>query len=238
MSIIPDILKTFDYYKNKLPLYLQNDEAFLEHFRIWYDFLVGESSNTGVAGIEDTLLSLINIFDDNYLEFINSLKEDPNDDTETSDILDKLGNIFNIKRNFSVTYKVNNVLTTFPIELNDKDFITFIQAQIIKNYSDGSYKQMREFYDKAGLYILFASDSPASTRVYLINTPEKTYSNNIRHIFAGGLLTIESMGITYDYSEQSIEDMLIWNEKDDSDEYGWGDYNLNPTLVTGGKLVI
>ena len=83
-----------------------------------------------------------------------------------------------------------------------------------------------------------ASDSPASTRVYLINTPEKTYSNNIRHIFAGGLLTIESMGITYDYSEQSIEDMLIWNEEDDSDEYGWGDYNVNPTLVTGGKLVI
>ena len=236
--IIPDILKTFDYYKSKLPLYLQNDTAFLQHFKIWFDFLVGESSNTGVAGTENTLLDLINIFDDNYLELINSLKENPADENETSNILDKLGNIFNIKRNFSVSY--GDPVQSHNISLNDSDFIIFIKAQIIKNYSDGSYKQMREFYDKSNIFIYFKSedDSHASVEVYLLDSPLTNYSDDIKYLFYAGLLTIESMGITYRYSETDYREILVWSESGEDTELGWGDYNENPSLVSGGKLAI
>ena len=56
MSILIDKLKDFDYYVKKCPLYLQNSDGFIEHFRIWYDFL-----NTQEKAGEE-VLNLINIF--------------------------------------------------------------------------------------------------------------------------------------------------------------------------------
>ena len=60
-------LKNFDYYLKKIPLYLQSDENFVSHFRIWYDFLVGKENetNNGLIGSGDTLLDLFNIYDEN-----------------------------------------------------------------------------------------------------------------------------------------------------------------------------
>ena len=213
MSVINEKIYNFDYYVKKLPLYLRNSDGFVEHFRIWFDVL------TSVVENSDQILDLINVFDSNYLTKINEL--DKSEDKNQSDILDKLGSIFNIKRNFSVTYipeGQSNPITK-QLSLNNKDFLLLIKAQIIKNYSDGSYIQMRKFYDDAKLKIYFYSDNPASVNVYLLNTPgseDFNYSNDVLDMFYAGLLTIESMGITYVYSQQSYNDILVWANEDES----------------------
>lgn len=40
-SLLPEELHSFEYYKNKLPLWLQQTYGFLEHFRIWHNLLTG-----------------------------------------------------------------------------------------------------------------------------------------------------------------------------------------------------
>ena len=130
-NILPEELTTFQYYVDKLPTYLKNDDAFLTHFKIWFDFLVGEENNPndGLIGAGEQLLSLINIFGLNtgdkteeektneYLALLDSLGNG-------SDLLDKLGSIFNIRRKFSVVYKnEDDIETSHNIELDNKDFL-------------------------------------------------------------------------------------------------------------------
>ena len=103
-SIIPQTLREFDYYKNKIPLYLQNSEGFIEHFRIWYDLLV-----SGVGNKSDILLNMLLIFDPNYLSYLESIDENIQKDGYVCDILDKLGSIFGVNRYFKVTYEEGGI---------------------------------------------------------------------------------------------------------------------------------
>lgn len=237
MSLLPNTLTDFNYYKRKLPLYLRNDEAFLSHFKIWFDFLIGEidNSNDGLEGAGEKLLNLIDIFESDYLEKLSELE---NYTDNSSDFLDKLGSIFNIRRNFSVSYKPEDseVIKTFELNLNNEEFLLFIKSQIIKNYSDGSYYQMRQFYDSAGLNIYFGSDdnSNAEVRVYLLDTSVTIYSDNIKHLFNSGLLTIKSMGIGYNHSIQQYSKMLVWDKEVDENYTGWATDNED----TAGEWVL
>ena len=220
MSILPEELSTFQYYVDKLPMYLKDSESFIEHFKIWFDVLMGNTEDdiTGLVPSSDKLLSLIDVFNDDYLNIINSLEG------TGSDILDKLGSIFNVRRSFSVTHDVEGTLTNFPISLDNQDFLTLIRAQIIKNYSNGTYQQMREFYDKSKLYVYFQSTHSAEVYCYLLNITgltDYTPSENIQHLFLAGLLTIESMGIQYNYSIQDYFKMLIWDKEIDESYTGW-----------------
>lgn len=215
VKVIDDRIYDFDYYVKKLPLYLQNSDGFVEHFRIWFDVLITIVEN------ENQILKLINVFEDNYLSIINEMDPSGN----ACDILDKLGSIFNVKRNFSVTYTESLVEHTDQISLNNEEFLTLIRARIIRNYSDGSYIQMNKFYQDAGLRICFYTDSqPSGTvQVHLINyAGEANYSANIQKMFRAGLLTIESMGIIYQYEVTDLETLGIWDaEVDVSGNYGW-----------------
>lgn len=40
-SLFPEVLQSFEYYKNKLPLWLQQTYGFITHFKIWHEFLMG-----------------------------------------------------------------------------------------------------------------------------------------------------------------------------------------------------
>lgn len=224
MSILIDKLKSFDYYKQKLPLYLQNSYGFIEHFRIWYDLLVGQSNVTGVVGVSDTILDLIGIFDADYIEKLN-VYEGSESGTK-SDLLDKLGNLFGVKRGVRVTYyNSSNTLVSENITLDNKDFLLLIKAQVIKNYCNGSYLQIKEYYENSGLFIVTKNTtSPATVDIYLNDIPDSkyTYSENVRKLFLSGLLNIKSMGIRYLYSIQSLFDILIWdNETKGWDEGAW-----------------
>lgn len=205
-SILPNELKQFEYYVKKCPLYLQNCENFIEHFRIWFDFLMGNASNNGIVGTADALLDYMDIFADDY----------PVNDA--TDLLDKLGSIFGLRRNFKFKG------TTF--NLTNEDFLLLIKATVIKNYSNGSYIQMKEFYKKAGLNIIFKSTSNAAVTVYLISLSDNEYSDDVKNMFLKGLLTIKSMGIAYDFIERSLDKpFLVWNNSNSL----WGDETTGGT---------
>lgn len=218
MSVLIDKLKSFDYYKDKLPIYLQNSYGFIEHFRIWHDLLIGQSENTGVVGASDTMLDLLDIFSDDYLDKLNALEDSENG--TKSDLLDKLGGLFGLRRGLKVTYIDDTETVSENITLDNKDFLLLIKAQIIKNYCNGTYAQIKEYYEKSGLYIVSKNaSSPATLNIYLNNIEGSSYeySENVKKMFLAGLLNIKSMGIQYNYSIQMLQELLIW----DSSVKGW-----------------
>ena len=216
MSFVPDKIKSYEWYYNKLPLYLKNSYGFSEHFKIWYELLISGDKN-GIVNVGDTLLYLFNIFDENFLQTIASLPDSGATEGNygtVSDFLDKLGYLFGVIRNFSVTYKNdNNENVTEDLSLNNEDFLLLIKAQIIKNYCEGTYEQIKGYYNSAGLDVfLITTEDGASAHVYLGATPNSTkYSLNVEKMFKSGLMRIESMGITYTEGVRALDWFLTWD---------------------------
>ena len=216
-SIVSDNLKSFDYYVNKLPLYLQNSYGFIEHFRIWYDMYVGNTDYTGIVSSIDVLLNLLNIFDDDYLDYIKNLPDSGVTEDEPygtkCDILDKIGNLFGVKRTFSCTYLDNYEEITEELSLNNAELLILIKGQIIKNYCEGTYSQIEQYYASTGLKICLITDesSNATAHIYLISEDGMTYSENIRKMFLAGLLRIDSMGVTYLDIYSALDGLLRWD---------------------------
>lgn len=218
-SIIPEKLKDFEYYKNKLPLYLQNSYGFIEHFRIWYQILIN-----GICDNAIILLNLINIFDGNYFDFLETIEGVQRTSYEC-DILDKIGRLYGVNRQFRITYEDNNEIKTETILLNNQDFLTLIKTQIIKNYCEGTTEQINSYYKMIGLkmYVLSASE-PATAYMYLptsSSSSEYAYSDNIKKMFLAGLLKIDSMGITYRYTFVDIDRILLWDSLNEAATNGW-----------------
>ena len=142
-SILPKKLRTFNYYYNKLPLFLRNSYGFVEHFKIWYD-LTYNNDNKGIVNIGDLLLYLLNIFDKDYLETINNMED--SDNGNASDILDKIGLLFGVSRKFSVNYLEGAQTVHEELSLNNEEFLILIKCQIIKNYCNGSEIQIQDYY--------------------------------------------------------------------------------------------
>lgn len=216
MSFVPDKIKSYEWYYNKLPLYLKNSYGFSEHFRIWYELLISGDKN-GIVNVGDTLLYLFNIFDKNFLQTIGNLPDSGATEGNygtVSDFLDKLGYLFGVIRNFSVTYKNDNDEdVTEDLSLNNEDFLLLIKAQIIKNYCEGTYEQIKGYYNSAGLDVfLITTEDGASAHVYLAAPPHSSkYSLNVEKMFKSGLMRIESMGITYTEGVRVLVSFLTWD---------------------------
>lgn len=216
--LLPEQLKTFRYYERKLPLYLRNDECFIEHFYIWYQLCCGDGDETngvainefsGVAPSADLLLYLLNIYDANFLATLQQL--DGYDGR--SDILDKIGAIFGLRRQFSIEYRENPTdpdTVTEQLDLEDDEFLLVIKAQIIRNYCNGSYEQTMEYYADAGLQILPVNSSLYDATVDAYINQSAGYKPNIILLFKAGYLTIEHLGIHYTYNETAILSILLW----------------------------
>lgn len=216
VSILPDKFKSFEYYINKLPLYLRNSYGFIEHYRIWYDLMIGENEN-GLINVSDTILYLMDIFDDNYLVTIRDLTDSGSTgDTDYGskcDILDKIAALFGVTRNFSITYYEDNEEIKEELSLNNEDLLLLIKGQIIKNYCEGSYDQIKGYYNDAGLVVyVITAEADATSHIYLAE-PEGSmqYSENVKKMFKSGLLRIESMGITYRDSTTELTGFLKWD---------------------------
>lgn len=213
-SILNEKLKLFDYYKNKLPLYLQNSEGFQEHFRIWFDLLVG-NDNKGLVGTADTLFNLMQIFDKDYLTYIETLDDY---DEHTMDMLDKLGALFGVNRILQVTYTQDSSTITEQLNLTNAEFIYLIKSQIIRNYCEGTREQINGYYKDIGLEMYVQTTGIATANLYLVkndNIPQ-----NVIKLFLGGKLHIESMGITYEYLLIDFENLLLWDTRN-WDEGEW-----------------
>lgn len=195
-------LKSWNYYKEKIPLYIQNSYGIVEHFKILFDLLVQMDLT------EDDVLYGFNILDAGYLTFINNL--DDSDTKDSSDILNKIGLLYGVTRTFDVDYIENNETKTASLHLTNSEFLKLIKARIIQNNYDGSYIQSREFYDKMNLPVyLFQSANSAEVYVYLNTSVSLT--ENEEKMFLANLFTIKSMGITYITSIIEVVSLLIWD---------------------------
>ena len=232
--LIAEKLQTFEYYYDKLPLYLKNSYGFAEHFRIWFELLKSGDKN-GIVNVSETLLYLLDLFDDKYLEKLSQIegtlpKLDTPQNVPTSpsyglqsDILDKIGLLFGVKRQFGIKYTENDVEVEEDISLNNQDFLLLIKGQIIKNYCEGTFDQIKGFYNSAGLKVyIITTDEGASSHVYLAEAGD--YSDNVKKMFKSGLLRIESMGITYTEGTKVIATFMVWDSAKETeywDEGGW-----------------
>lgn len=241
IHLIPLTLREFRYYERKLPLYLRNDECFIEHFKLWYELLMGKGDDDtniainefcGVSPTSDLLLYLLNIYDDNFLNVVSQLYNY----NGKCDLLDELGNLFGLRRSFSFKYydvsSARDVKTS--VSLTDSEFLTLIKAQIIRNYCDGTYEQVMQYYADAKLQILPINSSAynASVDAYLNKIDELT--DNINKLFKGGYLTIEHLGIRYSYTIIKLFEILIWSTVDGLDGNGvWADNDGN-----GGIFIV
>lgn len=245
-SIIPEKVKDFQYYLDKIPIYLKNSYGFVEHFKIWHELLVGSVENPGgITTNSEILLNLLNIFDEDYLEYIGNLEDSGSTEEDIGgthcDILDKIGSIFGVTRYFKISYIKQGVPhINEQIILNNKDFLILIKSRIIKNYCDGTLKQINELYKSIGLPLFVLNSTiPATAELYLAKRSESKdydYSENIEKLFLAGELEIESMGVNYLRSSLNLDRLLFWSEEEQTEiQNGWGDED---TAYEGGEWVL
>lgn len=221
-SLIPEVLRDFKYYKNKLPLYLKQSKTFQEHFKIWYEVLVGDGTS-GLVGNAEILLNMLNIFADDYFDFLETVEGSHKDDT-ASDILDKIGNLFGVARYITVTYTIPNTSdeTTESLVLTNEEFLILIKARIIQNYCEGTRQQINEYYALMNLPIVVKTGAePATALLYFILYDTDHELTNTEKMFLAGLLKIQSMGINYRQQIYNDELVLVWDKINATATNGW-----------------
>ena len=152
-------LTNWEYYYNKLPLYLQESTTFPEHFKIWFELL------TNVDSYSDTMLGLVNIFDEHYLEKYNGI---------CNEFLDLLGKLYGVARNLQVSYGGH----TYTLNLTTSEFLILIKAQIIKNFWNGQRITMDEFYQNSNIPIATLTIGSAQCKYVLFLNDEFTSKNH------------------------------------------------------------
>lgn len=216
--MLPDKLKDWQYYVDKLPLYLKNASGYKEHFEILYDLLVS------LSDMQDKILDALNILQANYFDkYVNNGLAVDNelyaDDSLMVDgnqylLFDYIAALFGLTRNFSVTYDDGGGETTTALSLSNEELYLLIKARIIQNNYDGSYTQAMDYYSKIGLPIYFVTAGPAQADLYLDTTT--ALSDNIQVLFLAGLFTLQSLGITYDYHVGNVGRIGVWGATGDT----------------------
>lgn len=221
--LIPDKLMTFDYYRLKLPLYLRQSKTFQEHFRIWYDLLIGNEKK-GLVGNARIFFNLLQLFDKDYITFLNSLKTDEEDESK---ILDYIGDLFGVYRNNSVTYSYNDETKTEDITLSDAEFLTLIKAKIVKNNYDGTRSQLQDYYDIVAYKSIYFDNvsADATLNVFMVvdTLPTIDTLTNTQKMFLSGAFNIESLGIAYTNSLRTTVQLSWDTEGIYWDEGAWSE---------------
>lgn len=202
--MINEKLVDFNYYYNKLPLYLRNSETFPEHLRIWVEFI------QGMNNYADDMLGLINVFNPNYIQQYGDICDD---------FLDKIGALYGVRKKFSVTYLDDNSQeVTKELILNRTEFYILIKAQIIKNFFDGTNEQLNDFYLQARIPMIYVTATSGQCDILLLVDKLKEInenSENIIEMFKSGLLSVESLGIHYNRVRKDSSASLEWGNDSD-----------------------
>lgn len=210
--MILEKLKTWEYYQNKIPLFLRNSHGMDEHFKIFFDIL------KNCDEISDEVLSGFDLFNENYEKnYIEKYEKLNNDDTYSLDILDKIGKIYGINRYFDVKYiDENGQETTKELKLTNKELYKLILSKIILLNYDGTYSMARELYDKIGLPIYMFTDNSANVKLILDTGNQTTITQNIKDLFYANMFTLKSLGITYTIFEADISKLAIYDSTDEN----------------------
>lgn len=203
--MINEKLVDFNYYYNKLPLYLRNSETFPEHLRIWVEFI------RGMNNYADDMLGLIDVFNPNYMQQYGDFCDD---------FLDKLGALYGVRKKFSVTYidENTNQEVTKELNLNRTEFYILIKAQIIKNFFNGTNEQLTDFYLRARIPMIYVTATSGQCDILLLIDKLKEInenSENIVDMFKNGLLSVESLGIHYNRITKESGASLEWGNDSD-----------------------
>ena len=158
------------------------------------------------------------------------------------EMLDKVGAIFNCTRNITIKCSAldenGNYINTSPtteddliskkfVTLNNKEFLTYIKMQIRKQYFNGSREELAALYgaenstnaDEINLYYVTQYNlteqqnvDSATVTIYWSNGASAVFTPTMRYLFLNGLLTIESLGISYQRTIQNIDNLSMFDD--------------------------
>lgn len=225
-----------EYYIGALSLALRSDFAIPERCKIFVSVL------QNVVETSEDIFNRLNIYyyneetGEDYCD-LNKIDKYGYDDKT----LEMIANIFNIKRNFNLSY-VSSEPESYDetiaetMKLDNFELLLYIQTFIARNVFDGSNSDLlylyngssilyydiyensdeyKEMADGKGLEIIrngenfhktainnlkiryFPTEDSLNANIYFTNKKDFEKHPNIQEMFNAGLLTIESVGITY-----------------------------------------
>lgn len=218
LSIIPDKIRDFEYYKSLLPMYLRTQDEFLSHFYNLFRLGLSHKSSTRCSTsviCSQTLLcgesmsSICSTAEDIFscLDIFNRLNN--NVINVNGDVLDKLAALFGVARHFSIVINKQKK----DLHLSDDDLTILIKCQVIKNFFSGTFEELRQCYALVDLPVAIITrlGATATCNMYMLLSREDEVSENVKDMFCAGLLTIESMGITYTYAINIAESIALFD---------------------------
>lgn len=225
MSFYPEKLSSFQYYKEKIPLFYRNSYGFKEQFEMLFNEVL-KSPGNGLITVGDEILKFFDIFNEDYLIWLEEL----NPSGTTCDILDKIASIFAVTRHPVCNWIESGVNHNETLDLTNEELLMLIKCEIIRNNFQGTREECNTLYDLIGLNIfsLTVEDygTVATCKLVLATTPERTYSSNISKMFKSGLLNIKSMGIKYEYDEEIVStSTMVWDSTDQAEVWNFGGWS-------------
>jgi len=213
-------LKEWKYYYDKFPLYFKNDENIIEHFKPLYDLLV----------TNDSLYE--KVFE--YLDIFNADSSLYNEDSGALDVLRMLGAIYGVSDDilFDFTLTIENGQVVYDdtqqanIHLSPEAFLILVKAQIFNNNYNGTYEDMNNFYESiiirnfAPLHMINGAN--AGDAILYINVDPDESELDIYYLLYAGLLTIKSLGISYEYRVGNTANYMYWGTGNEfKDNFKW-----------------
>lgn len=215
MSILPEELQSFDYYRNLTPMYLKDIHGFFEQIKIWYNFSMKKSGviTCGLdvpCGVNTSTKtqSIVSIIDETF-KFLDIFNTTSQHLDESSDILNKLGAFFGVSRNFSVTIDSEKK----SLSLSDDEFLILVKCQVIKNFFEGTQEHLIKCFNLVNLPVMPLTDAnhTAHCMMYMLLQDENEVSQNVKDMFLAGMLSVESLGIYYTYAIQIARNIAIFD---------------------------
>lgn len=198
MNLLPEELKSFDWYVNKVPQYLKTDDNFLTHFKNVYDLCMN------VNNIGDKIINSLDI------DAIGL----------SSALLDMVGGWYGINRTGFITATnyvetEHSITGTIAYTLTNDEMLTLIKFAIAKRTCGKTVKSILDTYSALGIDIAYRYDNglifvlndvlythmigPQSLPLYYKYTPV------IDAMFEHGMLTpIVAMNQTYEVHLQGF----------------------------------
>lgn len=215
MSILPEELQSFEYYKSLTPMYLQNVHGFLEQIKIWFDLSTqkldvltcGINVRCGAVVVSSRTNSIVSVIDEifGFLDIFNTSGQHL---SESTDILNKLASLFGVRRQFSVTIENEKK----QLNLSDNDLLILIKCQVIKNFFNGTHEHLMRCFEIVNLPVMALTDTqPAHCKMYMLLQDENEVSQDVKDMFLSGMLSVESMGIYYTYAIQIAQNIAIFD---------------------------
>lgn len=232
MEGIANELTTDIYYFNRMSMFLRESYGIQERIGALAKII------KRLDEVYEKIIDSLNLFDENYSK---NYIGDGNESSKNNVYLDRIGNIFNVSRSFSIKMgtketptSIEDITDSAPtyITLNNKEFLQYLKLQIIKQNFTGTREELALLYgddttelENTGtsqLNFIYLTDIKASTKVdiyWQTKNKNKEYSSEFYYMFLNGLLTIESMGIEYNRTIMNIDSIAVFDDKD-KDELG------------------